>query len=151
MAGVVGGVGATRKQADPALVSRALGPPFGYQDVRIVLGQLQSIAYFRFLEIHAINHFGILANQTDGCGLISRSTVPSVVSARGLVRGTLPFARAFPIHCGANTLRANNMPIVDGTKLGLIGAFGFGCLAGKAAVCPLAKSPPVGLDMSERE
>jgi hypothetical protein len=33
-------------------------------------------------------------------------------------------------------LTANNMPIVDGTKLGPIREFGFGCLAGKAVLCP---------------
>jgi hypothetical protein len=95
-AGVFGGLGAGREKPDAALISRALGPTLGNQDIRIAFGQFQSIAHLRFLEVYAIDHFGVLANQSDGCGLISPAI--TAVGIRRLVRDALPFTRIFPVH-----------------------------------------------------
>ena len=100
-AGVVGGVGAAREQANAALVSRALGPPFGNQDIRIMFGQFQSIADFRIFETDAVDHFGVLANETHGGRLITATITAPVVAlfaTRRLVSDTLPFTRVLPVH-----------------------------------------------------
>ena len=81
VAGVVGGVGTAREQPDAALIGRALGPPLGNQDVCVAPGEFQSIADFRFLEVYAVNHFGVLASQTDDCSLISATTLVPTVRA----------------------------------------------------------------------
>jgi hypothetical protein len=109
-------VGATGKQPDRALIGRAFGPPFGNQDIRIAFGQFQSVADFGILETDAVDHLGVLANEADGgrfvaaplgtasilAAIITASIVDTPMSAlfatRRLVSGTLPFARAFPVH-----------------------------------------------------
>ncbi|MGH9236938.1 MAG: hypothetical protein ACRD3G_02770 [Vicinamibacterales bacterium] len=101
-AGVVGGLGAAREQPDGAIIGRALGPPFGDQDVRVTPGEFESIADFRIFETDAIDHFGVLANETDGGRVITAPIVtPSIVAlfaTRRLVSETLPFTRVFPVH-----------------------------------------------------
>ncbi|HET9194509.1 MAG TPA: hypothetical protein VFO21_16620 [Vicinamibacterales bacterium] len=100
-AGVVGGVGAARERTNAALIGRAFGPPFGNQDIRIAFGQFQSIADFRIFETDAIDHFGVLANETDGGCFITATIATAVVAVfatRRLVSDTLPFTRAFPVH-----------------------------------------------------
>lgn len=100
-AGVVRGLGAAREQPDAAFISRALGPPFGNQDIRIVFGQFQSITDFDIFETDAVDHFGVLANESDGGGFITATITTPVVAlfaTRRLVSDALPFTRVFPVH-----------------------------------------------------
>ena len=95
-------MGAAREQPDAAIIGRALGPAFGNQDIRIAFGQFQSIADFRILETDAIDHLGVLANETDGGSVVTAPIVtPSLVAlfaTRRLVSDTLPLTRVFPVH-----------------------------------------------------
>ena len=64
----------------------ALGPPLSDQDVRVAPRQVESVADFGCLEIHAVEDVGVLANQPYRGDLISRRrrrpSVPAVATGQ---------------------------------------------------------------------
>jgi hypothetical protein len=106
-----------REQPDPFLVHRTLGPSFSDQHVGVMWGEFEPISDCRVFEVHAVDHLGVLPDESNGgevMGPVSGMSPPSLT--RGRTRGVLRLPFVIPIHSGANTLIAKNMPFVDGTK-----------------------------------
>jgi hypothetical protein len=68
-------------------------------------------------EVDAVDHFRILAYQSNAPSFIGPPfNIAAALRLSTLVRRTAEFPYPIPVHYGSNTLTANNMPIMDGTK-----------------------------------
>jgi hypothetical protein len=106
-----------REQPDPFLVHRTLGPAFSDQHVGVMWGEFKPISDCRVFEVHAVDHLGVFPEEANWSEVVGPGSGMSPTSlTRGRTRGVLRLSVVIPIHSGANTLIAKNMPFVDGTK-----------------------------------
>jgi len=120
-AGGIGGHRATGDQFRAPPVGGRLCPPLGNEHVGIARRQLEAITDSRMFEVDAVDHFRILAYQSNAPSFIGPPfNIAAALRLSTLVGRTAEFPYRVPVHCGSNTLTAKNMPIVDGTKYRLI-------------------------------
>src|SRR5688500_16961579 len=116
-AGGIGGHRATGDQFRAPPVGGRLSPPLRNEHVGIAWRQLEVIADGRMFEVDAVDHFRILAYQSDAPSFIGPAfKITAALRGTALVRRAVEFPYPVPVHCGSNLLTAKNMPIVDGTK-----------------------------------
>ena len=113
-AGTIGCVGAAwQRPYAPLLVGH--GPPFGNQDVGVPLREFESIADHGVLKVDSIDHRRVLADQTNRSKLFLAIGSQPLRGWRTIGAG-LRLSWVATGHCAVNLLKANHMPIVDGTN-----------------------------------
>jgi hypothetical protein len=100
-----------REKPDPFLVHRTLRPPFSDQHVGVVWGEFEPISDSSVFQVHAVDHLGVLTDESNWSEVVDAVSGMSPTSlTRGRSRGVLWLSFVIPIHSGANTLIAKNMP-----------------------------------------
>lgn len=65
---------------------RRFGPPFGHQELGIMVGQLQPVADIGVSKVDAVDHLGILAREPHRRHRVGPSPIRPVAAISGVAR-----------------------------------------------------------------
>jgi hypothetical protein len=114
-AGAIGCLGAAWQRPDSPLVV-GHGPPFGNQHAGVPLREFEPIANDGVFKVDSIDHLRVLADQTNRPKLFLLAIGSPPLGLRRAIGAGSRLSWVATGHWAANSLKANHMPIVDGTN-----------------------------------